>query len=186
MREAPEPKTSVWVMRLQLNNEDRSAMVTPDELLGAVGSTAVADSFALYQIATSHTSAAVVIRGGALSGAIRLVASSEALAVASGMRTCWDDECTWEHAKLPGIELRSFHEQGGFDLVRASVIDTVAAGQAYANCADRRLVGPEVLASCFSSQIAESLDSVLLSTVRGSYCYGPKSAVSGRTAIHLI
>nr|WP_145487409.1 MULTISPECIES: hypothetical protein [Streptomyces] len=161
-------------------------MVTPDELLGAVGSTAVADSFALYHIATSHTSEASIIRGAALSGTIRLMASSEALAVASGMRTGWDDECTQEHAKLPSIELRSLHEQGGFELASASVIDAVAAGQAYANCADHRLVGPEVLASCFSSQIAESLGSVLLSTVRGSYCYGPKSAVSGRTAIHLI
>lgn len=161
-------------------------MVTPDELLGTVGSTAVTDSFALYHIATSHTAGAVVLREAALSGAIRLVASSEALAVTSGMRTCWDDECTWEHVKLPGIELRSFHELGGFDLARTSVIDTVAAGQAYANCADHRLVGPEVLASCFSIQIAESLGSVLLSTVRGSYCYGPKSATSARTALRLI
>lgn len=161
-------------------------MVILDDLLDAVDSTAVTDSFALYHIATSHTSNAVVIRSAALRGEIRLLASSAALAVASGMRTCWDDECTSEHAKLPGSELRSFHEQGGFALARTSATGTVAAGQAYANCADHRLVGPEVLASCFSSQLAESLGSVLLSTGRGSYCYGPKSAFSRRTTIHLI
>ncbi|MFJ8028825.1 hypothetical protein [Streptomyces sp. NPDC096311] len=110
------------------------------------------------------------------------MASSVALAVSSAMRTCWDDECDAEHTQLPAGELRSFHEQGGFDLPVASVAETVTAGQSYAKCADHRLVGPEVLASCSSSLLAEALGAPLLSTGRGAYCYGPKSPVSGRTA----
>ncbi|MFJ5519196.1 hypothetical protein ACIQB4_19315 [Streptomyces griseoluteus] len=175
-----------WVRsEFLLEDEETFAVVTPDDLLGALDSTAVTDSFALYNIATSHSPRSAVIRAAALRGEIRLIASSAALAVSSAMRDCWDYECVEQHTKLPARELRSFHEQGGFELSPSSVTETIAAGQSYAKCTDHRLVGAEVLASCSSILLAKSLGAPLLSTGRGAYCYGPKSSADDHI-LHLV
>lgn len=125
-------------------------MAVQEELLGTAD-TAVVDPLSLYRIAVGHTPKAVALRDAVRTGRLRLVTPSVAFAVACAMRNCWDEECTQAHQGGTGVPLRKFQEGGGVEIVDLSPADTVSAGQLYAGCSDRRVVGPEVLAACHSS-----------------------------------
>jgi len=144
-------------------------MVRQADVLG--GTTVVVDSFSLYSIAVGHLPSGPSLRDSAHSGEVRLVTSAVALAVASSMRTCWDDACDQDHPNGADTSVQEFHERGGVEVVDLTAADAVSAGRLYAGCTDRRVGGAEVLAACHSVLLAKTHAATLLSTVRASYCY---------------
>ncbi|MFE9562592.1 hypothetical protein ACFYM0_15965 [Streptomyces sp. NPDC006487] len=160
-------------------------MAVQEELLGTAD-TAVVDPLSLYRIAVGHTPKAVALRDAVRTGRLRLVTPSVAFAVACAMRNCWDEECTQAHQGGTGVPLRKFQEGGGVEIVDLSPADTVSAGQLYAGCSDRRVVGPEVLAACHSLLLATSRRFPLVSAARAAYCYSALADVGTSYRIDLI
>ncbi len=159
-------------------------MVRQDDVLG--DATAVVDSFSLYSIAVGHLPSGPALRTSARNGNVHLVTSAMALAVASSMRTCWDDACDQEHPDSAGTSVREFHERGGVEVVELGPADAVSAGRLYAGCEERRVGGAEVLAACHSVLIAEARAATLLSTLRASYCYVALADATADQRIRLI
>jgi hypothetical protein len=133
--------------------------------------TAVADPLSLYSVAVGHSPRGEALREAVREGRIRLATPAVAFAVACSMRTCWDEECGRAHPGGTGLPLRKLRESGGLEIVDLTLSETLAAGHLYADCSDRRVVGPEVLAACHSVQLARSRNVSLLSTARAAYCY---------------
>ena len=157
-------------------------MVSPEGLSGTMSKILVADSFALYQIATGHTEKAVDVRASVLAGRLRVLVSGISFAVSCGMRTCWDDECRKEHTG--GVQ--EFCEQADIDIAHPVAAESVAAGRLFANCTDHRITGPEVLAACHSIVLARAGRHPLISTSRAAYCYTYLSAFDDEQAIELV
>jgi hypothetical protein len=148
--------------------------------------TAVADPLSLYRIAADHTPKGASLHASARRGELRLVTPAVAFAVACSMRNCWDEECGQEHRHGAGTLLRRFQELGGVEIVDMTPTDTVSAGQLYANCSDRRVVGPEVLAACHSVLLATSRRLPLISAARAAYCYAALAGSGTSYRIDLI
>ena len=147
--------------------------------------TAVVDSFSLYSIAVGHCQDGRSLRVSAENGDIHLVTSAVALAVACGMRTCWDDACDQEHPDDAGTSVREFYERGGVEVVGLTAAEAVSTGHLYTRCEEKRIGGAEVLAACHSVLLAESRAATLTSTVRASYCYTaiPETAATRRITL---
>ncbi|WCD86986.1 hypothetical protein KPP03845_103352 [Streptomyces xanthophaeus] len=160
-------------------------MAIQEELLGTT-TTAVVDPLSLYRIAMGHTPKGAALRDSVRSGRIRLVTPAVSFAVACSMRTCWDEECEQGHQHGAGVPLRTFQERGGVDIVDMTPTDTLSAGQLYAGCSDRRVVGPEVLAACHSVLLARSRRLPLLSAARAAYCYSALADAGTSYRIDLI
>ncbi|MGY0055246.1 hypothetical protein ACWY4P_01515 [Streptomyces sp. LZ34] len=141
------------------------------DLLGTSDGFAVADSFALYEIAVDHTSTASLVKEAALTNDIHLVVPAVTLAVSCSMRNCWDELCTKGHQFGAGSAVQSLLNRGGIRLLELTPADAVSAGKIYARSADQRVEGPEVLAACHASLLAAGRNMPLLSTARASYCY---------------
>ncbi|MGW0771812.1 hypothetical protein [Streptomyces sp. NPDC002676] len=140
-------------------------------LLGTSDGYAVADSFALYQIATGHTPAASSLKAAVSAREFHLVIPSVTFAVSCSMRTCWDEYCAKGHQFGTGSAVQSLVDRGSVDIVELSPDDAVSAGKLYARCADQRVEGAEVLAACHASHLAHVRGTLLLSTSRAAYCY---------------
>ncbi|MER7656686.1 hypothetical protein [Streptomyces albidoflavus] len=146
--------------------------MSQDELL-ARSETAVVDAYSLYRIALGHTPRGTVLRNAALTGDIRLVVPAFSFGVACAMRTCWDDECDQLHPPGAGAAIRRFLGGRGVETAEPTPEATVAAGQLYADCAQRRVTGAEVLAACHTVVLAGDRGTPLVSAVRAAYCYLP-------------
>ncbi|WP_225825345.1 hypothetical protein [Streptomyces naphthomycinicus] len=152
-------------------------------LLGTSDGYAVADSFALYQIATGHTPAASSLKAAISAREFRLVIPSVTFAVSCAMRTCWDEYCTKGHQFGTGTSVQSLVDRGGVDILELSPDEAVSAGKLYARCADQRVEGAEVLAACHASRLAQARGALLLSTRRAAYCYPASVGSSGRIGV---
>lgn len=138
---------------------------------GDIGDVVVVDSFALYRLALGHTEAAQSLMESVRNGDLRVETPAVAFAVACGMRTCWDSDCSQDHRPSSGSALQSLHSRAGVEVVHPSLSDSISAGRHYANCVDRHLDGSEVLAACHARLLAETHNATLVSTARASYCY---------------
>ncbi|MFJ9442555.1 hypothetical protein ACIRRH_11865 [Kitasatospora sp. NPDC101235] len=138
------------------------------------GTAMVADSFALYALATEHSDAARQLHAALQRGRLTLTVSALAVATASGMRTCWDEYCPERHRLDSATLVRRLCTGPGVEVADMSVEASVAAGRLYASCSAARIEGPEVLSSCHSVLLAQELGRDVLTVPRAAYCYsGP-------------
>ncbi|MFD7340188.1 hypothetical protein ACFV98_29950 [Streptomyces violascens] len=135
-----------------------------------VPASAVVDSFALYRIVTGHGPDAVAVRDAALTGRLRLLAPSVAVAVTAGMRDCWDETCVQRHGFL-GRKLTAFCQLSSLESTLDNAAAAVDAGRLYAASTTMRIDGPEVLAACHAARLAARNGCELLTAARASYCY---------------
>ncbi|MBW5420703.1 hypothetical protein GKQ77_03845 [Streptomyces sp. BG9H] len=131
---------------------------------------AVVDPFALYRIVDAHTPGALAIRESVLRGTLTLSAPAVAIAVAGGMRSCWDEACEERHAFL-GRRLSAFCARIDLEIGETEPESAVEAGRLYAASTSMRIEGPEVLAACHAAQMASKRDCQLLTVSRAAYCY---------------
>ncbi|GAA2431093.1 hypothetical protein ACFPFX_27320 [Streptomyces mauvecolor] len=132
--------------------------------------TAVADSFALYRIVSGHGPGAAVAREAALGGSLRLLSPVVAVAVAAGMRDCWDEACDERHGFL-GHELVTLCRLSGLETGLDDPGSAVEAGRLYAASTALHIDGPEVLAACHAAGPAARKGCALLTAARAAYCY---------------
>ncbi|MCQ4203588.1 hypothetical protein AB0L49_45955 [Streptomyces antimycoticus] len=156
------------------------------DLLGTSDGCAVPDSFALYEIAVGHSSAASSVKAAMSAGELRLVIPAVTFAVSCAMRTCWDEYCTKSHQSGVGTAVQGLLGRGGVELLELTPQDAASAGKLYARSVDRHIEGPEVLAACHSSYAAGVRNAPLLSTGRASYCYAATLGEAERSQIRLI
>ncbi|MGW7072635.1 hypothetical protein ACWGII_29930 [Streptomyces sp. NPDC054855] len=156
------------------------------DLLGTSDGCAVPDSFALYEIAVGHSSAASSVKTAMSAGELRLVIPAVTFAVSCAMRTCWDEYCTKSHQSGVGTAVQHLLGLPGVELVELTPQDATSAGKLYARSVDRRIEGPEVLAACHSTHVASVHDAPLLSTGRASYCYVATLSETERSQIRLL
>lgn len=132
---------------------------------------AIADSFALYALATEHTALAEELRAGVNRGQVTLVVSALAVATASGMRTCWDEYCSQHHRPDAAILVRRLCAGPAVDVVDMDLEASIAAGRLYASSSAVHIEGPEVLSSCHTALLARALGREILTVARAAYCY---------------
>ncbi|MEV1173955.1 hypothetical protein [Nonomuraea sp. NPDC049784] len=131
----------------------------------------VADSYALYGLATAHGPASGALREAVEEGRLTLTIPSVVLAVAHSMRCCGEEDCSQDHDPASPARLDTLCGLPGVEVATLDGPSAAKAGSLYGACVEANYHGAEILAACHATAVAHERRHRLLTTARARYCY---------------